>query len=79
MKSKQSYERLIEEHKQKLEEYINNPYEHDNLGILKNAPNDKIREKIIQGRIIELQRQIKKQQGELNQIMELLEERGVEY
>lgn len=78
IKSKESYERLIEEHEQKLEEYINDPLAHDNKGILKNAPNDEIRNKIIQGRVQALEKQIKKQQGELQKITKLLQERGIE-
>lgn len=72
MKSKQSYEQLIQEHKSKLEEYIRNPEAFDNKGILKNAPTPEIRQKIIDGRINQLQKQINKQQGELNKINELL-------
>lgn len=76
-KSKESYEKLIEEHQKKLDDYIKDPYAHDNKGILENAPNQEIRDKIIQGRIDALQKQINKQQGELEKIIDLLRERGV--
>ena len=76
-KVKESYEELIKEHQQKLDDYIQDPYAHDNKGILKNAPNQEIREKIIQGRIDALLKQIKKQQGELEKIKDLLRERGI--
>lgn len=75
LKSKASYERLIKEHKEKLEAYKKNPDAYDNQGLLKNAPSPEIREKIIQGRIKQLEKQIKKQQGELDKINRLLKER----
>ncbi len=70
-KSKSSYEKLIKEHQQKLNDYIKNPDAYDNKGLLKNATSE-IREKIINGRINELQNQITKQQGELNKILDIL-------
>lgn len=76
-KSKESYEKLIEEHQKKLDDYIKDPYGHDNKGILENAPTQEIRDKIIQGRIDALQKQINKQQGELDKIIDLLRERGI--
>lgn len=75
--SKESYEKLIEKHQQKLDDYIKDLYAHDNKGILENAPNQEIRDKIIQGRRDALQKQTNKQQGELNKIINLLEERGI--
>jgi RHS repeat-associated core domain len=51
LKSKESYEKLIDEHKARLQDYINNPDAHDNQGILKNAPTPEIRQRIIDGRI----------------------------
>lgn len=45
------------------------------IGSLKGA-SDEIRESIIQGRIESLQKQIKKQTGELQKIEGLLKERG---
>jgi hypothetical protein len=67
------YEKLIKEHMEKLEDYKANPYKYDNKGILKNAPNDEVRQNIIDGRLKALEKQIKKQQGELKKIIELLD------
>lgn len=50
---------LIEEHQKKLDDYIKDPYAHDNKEILQNAPNQEIRDKIIQGNVDALQKQIK--------------------
>ena len=71
LKSKSSYEKLIQEHKAKLQDYINNPDAYDNLGLLKNVSPD-VRQKIIDGRIKALEKQIQKQIGELEKIIELL-------
>ncbi len=76
-KSKESYEKLIKEHQQKLDDYIKDLYAHDNKGIIENAPNQGVRDKIIQGRIDALQKQINKQLGELEKITDLLRERGI--
>jgi hypothetical protein len=73
-KSKKSYEDLIAEHKQKLEDYKRDPLGHDNKGTYRNAPTPEIREKVYNGRIQELERQIAKQQGELAKIIEALGE-----
>lgn len=54
-----------------MKDYIKNPDAYDDQGILKNAPPE-IRQKIIDGRIKQLQKQIDKQQGELDKINELL-------
>ena len=72
LRSKRSYEELIADHKKKLEDYIRDPYAQDNLGTLRNAPNDAIRQRIIDGRIRELQSQIAKQEGELAKIIDVL-------
>ena len=77
LKSRKSYENLIAEHQKKLNDYAKNPYAFDNEGRLKNAPNEEIKNKIIQGRISALQSQINKQKGELEKIESLLAERGV--
>lgn len=74
LKSKQSYEDLIKEHQTKLEEYIKDLYAHDNKGLLENAPSDEIRDKIFNGRVNAIQKQITKQIGELNKIIDLLGE-----
>lgn len=67
---------MIDEHIQKLLDYQRDPYAYDNKGILENAPSDDIREKIIQGRIDQLIKQINKQKGELEKVLEILDERG---
>ncbi len=58
LKSISSYEGLIAKHEQKLAEYIKDPWKFDNQNVLKNAPNDAIRQKIIEGRIEKLQTEI---------------------
>ena len=70
-KSKVSYEALIREHEAKLAAYIRNPDKYDHLGVLKNV-SSKIRQKIIKGRVSELQRQIKRQKKDLYTINDLL-------
>ena len=59
LKSINTYKGLIIEHKQKLIKYIINPDKYDNLGILKNAPNELVRNKIIQSRINHLEHEIR--------------------
>lgn len=54
----------IEEHTQKLEDYKSNPDAFDNKGFLKNA-SPEIREKIIDGRIRHLEREIKEFKSQL--------------
>ena len=75
-KAQKSYEDLIEEHKQKLKDYLANPDAYDNKGILRNA-SPQLRSKIIQGRANALQKQIKKQENELNKINDELKKRGL--
>ena len=53
------YKKKITEHQTKLETYRKDPYAFDNKGILKNAPNQKVRDRIIGGRIEHLQREIR--------------------
>lgn len=57
-KSVRSLEQNIAEHEQKLADYERDPYAYDNKGILKNAPNDAVRQQIIQGRIRHLETEI---------------------
>ena len=74
-KSRESYENLINQHEAKLEAYKKNPDLYDNKGLLQNvAP--VLRDKIIQGRIKALQKQIAKQKGELAKIIELINQKG---
>jgi hypothetical protein len=57
-KAIRTIEKLKAEHEQKLADYIKNPDDYDNKNLLKNAPNQEIREKIIQGRINKLKKEI---------------------
>jgi hypothetical protein len=76
LSSKTSFEKLIAEHRQKPVDYIADPFAHDNRGILRDAPTAEIRQKIISGRVRELESQITKQEGELRKIVERLGEGG---
>ncbi len=53
-----TYEKRILEHEQKLNEYIKDPDKFDNQNLLKNAPNETIRQSIIRERIKHLQHEI---------------------
>lgn len=55
--AKSNYKRLVE-HVEKLEKYRQNPLKYDNQGFLKNAPNEQVRQKIIQSRIAHLEQEI---------------------
>ncbi len=63
-KSMNSLDKNVKDHKEKLKDYKNDPDKFDNKGVLKDA-SPEIREKIINGRIKELERQIKKNELEL--------------
>jgi hypothetical protein len=58
-KAIKSYRDRIEEHKDKLEAYKRNPDAFDNHKLLENAPSDEVRQRIIDGRIRHLEREIK--------------------
>ena len=68
LKSIFSLESQIAKHQTKLAEYIKNPMKYDNKGFLKNAPNEAIRGKIIQTRINNLNKEIRKFQNEIQKI-----------
>ena len=74
LESGATYKDLVAEHQKKLSDYKADPWAHDNQGLLRYAPSDAIREKIISGRVIVLEGQLTKQQGELAKINKLLEE-----
>ncbi|MEM6272747.1 MAG: DUF4157 domain-containing protein [Bacteroidota bacterium] len=74
-KSKRSFERLLKEHKKKLRDYKQNPDAFDNLGKLKQVPPE-VRQRIVRGRILELQRQMEKHKGELKKIEKALKQSG---
>jgi hypothetical protein len=52
-------EKQLQKHLEKLANYRKNPFKYDNKDFLKNAPNDQIRQKIIDGRIRHLENEIK--------------------
>jgi hypothetical protein len=58
VKSISSLERQIAKHEAKLAEYIKDPMKFDNKGFLKSAPNEAVRQKIIQSRVNHLQQEI---------------------
>lgn len=68
-KSARSLLARIQEHQQKLDAYRADPAAYDNQGLLKNAPSDEIRQRIIAGRVRHLEAEIKAFQ---NQVAELL-------
>ncbi|MBX4134230.1 hypothetical protein JMI89_11395 [Frischella sp. Ac48] len=51
-------EEQIQLHEKKLKEYIKDPYSFDNKDFLKNAPNDEVRQNIINSRIKHLEHEI---------------------
>ena len=55
--AKSNYQRMTE-HIDKLEKYKQDPLRFDNQGLLRNAPNDHIRQKIIESRIAHLEQEI---------------------
>ncbi len=65
-KAIKSLEQRIDEHKQKLEAYKANPDEFDNKGILKDAPNAEVRQRIIDGRIKHLEHEIQTFQNQVD-------------
>lgn len=59
LKAVSSLEKNISEHQQKLKDYLADPMKFDNKGVLKNAPSDEVRDKIIAGRVKHLEKEIK--------------------
>jgi hypothetical protein len=68
-KSLNSYQKQIYEHQEKLREYKANPNLFDNKGYLKNAPNESIRQRIIEKRIQHLENEIKTLQRNIDKIL----------
>ena len=68
LKSIESLKQRIAEHEIKLAEYIKDPMKYDNQGLLKNAPNDAIRQKIIQSRIRHLEQEIRTFENNIQKI-----------
>jgi hypothetical protein len=65
-----SYEQRIAQHREKLENYIKNPDAYDNQGVLKNAPSPEIRQRIIDGRVKHLQKEIRTFENNIRKIGE---------
>ena len=59
----------IGEHKKKLEDYIKNPDSFDNKDFLKNAQNQEVRQRIINGRVRHLEKEIKDFQKSIDDII----------
>lgn len=57
-KSIDSFNELIDEHEQKLADYLADPDAYDNKGFLKNAPSPEVRQRIIAGRERHLRKEI---------------------
>ena len=55
--AKSNYQRMLE-HIEKLEKYKKDPLKFDNQGFLRNAPNNQVRQKIIESRIAHLEQEI---------------------
>lgn len=64
-----SYQKGIAEHQKKLIDYKANPDAFDNKGFLKNAPNNQIRQKIIDSRIMHLENEIKTFQKNMDMVV----------
>lgn len=69
LKSISSLESQIATHETKLAEYIKDPMKFDNKDFLKNAPNDAVRQKIIQSRINHLNQEIKTFKNNIQKII----------
>ncbi|WP_344951709.1 polymorphic toxin-type HINT domain-containing protein, partial [Sphaerisporangium flaviroseum] len=67
-RSIQSYQDLIAEHEKKLADYLADPDAYDNKGFLKNAPNDEVRQRIIDGRARHLRQEIRTFQDNIKKI-----------
>ncbi len=65
---------LIKEHEKKLDDYTRNPEKYDNKGTYRNAPNEKIKKKIYEGRKKALEKQIEKHKKELKKIEEAMKD-----
>ena len=76
-KSIKNLNKNVKEHEQKLEDYKNNPDKYDNKGQLQNV-NSQMRQQRINGRIRALEKQIKKNQGELNKAQDQKQQKQLE-
>ena len=75
-KSKRSFAKLVEEHEQKLSDYIKNPDACDNQGKLPGLSSE-LREKNINGRINALNKQLEGQNERLAEAIDILKSRGL--
>ena len=66
-KSKNSFEKLIKEHKEKLEKFKEDPVGGTKKELLE-GKSPEVQQKIMDGRVKALEKQIKKQEGELNKV-----------
>lgn len=71
-KSIKSLEEQISEHQTKLKDYMAGPDKYDNQGWLRNAPNEGIRQRIINGRINHLKNEIGTWQRKIEELKNLL-------
>ena len=69
LKSVSALEKQIATHTDKLKAYKADPWKFDNMGHLKNAPNDAVRQKIIQSRINHLEKEIQTFQNNIQKIL----------
>ncbi len=68
-KSVNSYRQRITEHQKKLTNYKANPNAYDNKGFLKKAPNEQVRQRIINGRVKHLEGEIKTFQKNIDKVL----------
>mgnify|MGYP000859065924 FL=1 len=60
----------VAEHKQKLADYISDPFKYDNQNLLRTAPSDAIRKQIIDGRNRHLQHEIDNWEQQIKNLLE---------
>ena len=65
----ESLQKQINAHKEKLKRYKENPDAFDNKEMLKDAPSEEIRQKIIEGRIKHLETEISNFQKSINDLL----------
>ena len=73
-KSIRSLEDQVSTHEKKLQSYVQNPDAFDNQGLLKNAPSSEIRQRIIEGRVNHLTREIQGFRDQISKLQQQLNE-----
>ena len=68
-RSVSSYQKRVAEHQKKLADYRANPDAFDNKGLLKNAPSEQIRQRIIEGRVRHLEKEIQTFQENIDKVL----------